>query len=292
MSSPPNARHACASCKRQKRKCDKQTPRCTACLRAQRDCDYADDKRNKVHDLQSRVAYLERVLTSQAASSAQGRPSNASDVAQRTPRTLPASPGAEPASFPSAWFLDVDCFLKMRVALPRPVRPASGSILEELGPPDMWKGIVNSHVNTTHMWLPMVWRRKIDTLISNQTARLPCGTALLLACMKLVAQVPGSGQHASQSRLYVVLKQELAALQNQGYVSVGLLQAAILFAVYEMGHSIYPAAYLSVGRCVNIAHVMGLHNRRSAPQAISRPTFWSETEELTRVWCAILVLDR
>jgi hypothetical protein len=88
------------------------------------------------------------------------------------------------------------------------------------------------------------------------------------------------------------VKQELTVLENQGYISLGLLQAAILLAVYEMGHSIYPAAYLSVGRCINIAHVMGLHNRKSAPQAIAKPNFWSETEELTRVWCAILVLDR
>jgi hypothetical protein len=180
----------------------------------------------------------------------------------------------------------------MGVALPRPLMPASGSIDRELGSPEMWKNIINLHFDTTHIWLPIVWRRKIDTMGSNQNTPLSCGMALLLASMKLVAQEPDQGQHASESRLYAVLKQELAVLENQGYISLGLLQAGILLAVYEMGHSIYPAAYLSIGRCVNIAHIMGLHNRKSAPQAISRPKFWSETEELTRVWCAILVLDR
>ena len=292
MPSLSKAHHACSYCKRQKRKCDKQTPSCTTCQRAQRDCEYADDKRDEVHSLRARVDYLERVITSQAAGSVRDRHSNASGVDQHAFRSPLASQGADRASFPSTWFLDIECFQKMSVALPRPSMTASSSILTELGSPETWKAIINSHFNTTHIWLPMVWRRKIDTMISNQDTHLPCGTALLLGSMKLVAQVSDQGQHASQNRLYALLKRELAVLENQGYISLGLLQAAILLTFYEMGHSIYPAAYLGIGRCVNIAHLMGLHDRKSAPQAISKPNFWSEIEEMTRVWCAILVLDR
>lgn len=292
MSLLSKAQHACTYCRRQKRRCDKLAPSCTTCRRAERHCEYADDKRDDVHNLRSRLDYLERLLASQASGNGHARLSNASDMGQCATRTLLAGSDATQPTFPSAWFLDIDCFEKMDVALPRPSMPASASILEELGSPEMWRNIINLHFSTTHIWLPIIWRRKMDTLVSNHNTQLPYSTSLLLASMKLVAQTPGQVQHASQNRLYIALKQELSAMENQGYVSIGLLQAAILTTVYEMGHSIYPAAYLSIGRCVSIAHVIGLHDRQSAPQAVSKPTFWSETEELTRVWCAILVLDR
>ena len=267
-------------------------PSCTTCQRAQRNCDYADDTRDDVHDLRSRIDYLETMLTRQATRNVQDILSNVSRDTQNVFRSPLTGLETNDASFPSAWFLDVEFSRNMGVALPRPSMPASESILEEIGSPQMWNTIVDMHFETIHLWLPMVWRRRIDTLISNQSTRLPCGTALLLAGMKLATHVPDRELHPSQSRLYLLLKHELNLLENQGYISVGLLQAGILVAVYEMGHSIYPAAYLSIGRCVNVAHVMGLHKRKSAPQAISRPSFWSESEELTRVWCAILVLDR
>lgn len=39
---PPKASQACATCKKQKRKCDKALPKCTLCTRMTRSCDYSD----------------------------------------------------------------------------------------------------------------------------------------------------------------------------------------------------------------------------------------------------------
>jgi hypothetical protein len=163
----------------------------------------------------------------------------------------------------------------------------------ELGSTGDIRHIIDIYFATVHSWLPIIWRRKIERQASVHDGQLPHITALLLTSMKLVSDAPAPGRHPSQSRLYNMVKNELTVLENQGLMSTSLLQVALLAATYELGHGIYPAAYLSVGHCISVGHMMGLHDRRRAPQAVDIPmSSWSENEELTRLWCAIVILDR
>lgn len=68
------------------------------------------------------------------------------------------------------------------------------------------------------------------------------------------------------------------------------LQAAINIAIYEIGHAIYPAAYMSVCACVQYALAIGLgwHTRSYVDGKLS----WLEVEERRRVWWAIIILER
>ncbi|KAH7317136.1 hypothetical protein B0I35DRAFT_354453 [Stachybotrys elegans] len=299
MSSPARAQQACSFCRRQKRKCDKLIPRCTTCRRVRRDCEYTLDRQDELDVLRTRVQQLERALHEEPATSIPQLPRLAPEDSD-TSRARPGDGQAEgpqssgwTAPFPSAFFLDVARFRRLRASLPQPTATVSERVSLELGSTEDIRHIIDTYFTTVHRWLPIVWRRKVERQAHVHDGQLPHDTALLLACMKLVSDAPAAGRHPSQSRLYDMVRNELTLLENQGLMSASLLQVAVLVATYELGHGIYPAAYLSVGHCIRVGHMMGLHDRRRAPQAVvTFPSYWAENEELTRLWCAIVVLDR
>lgn len=67
-------------------------------------------------------------------------------------------------------------------------------------------------------------------------------------------------QESPVSDLYLHIKQCLLYLGMQNNLSLKRVQAELLIAVYEMGHAIYPAAYLTVGQCVRLGHALNLQD--------------------------------
>lgn len=53
-------------------------------------------------------------------------------------------------------------------------------------------------------------------------------------------------------------KQGFAGLEIGGIMSETVLQASLLILLYEIGHGIYPSAFLSAGSCVRYGHAIGL----------------------------------
>ncbi|UKZ81898.1 hypothetical protein TrVFT333_009674 [Trichoderma virens FT-333] len=74
-----------------------------------------------------------------------------------------------------------------------------------------------------------------------------------------------------------------------GNFSLQALQAKVLLAYYELGHAIYPAAYLATGSCAKYGIALGLHN--ASHQTVQTLSL-DEAEERLRTWWAILVLER
>jgi hypothetical protein len=78
-----------------------------------------------------------------------------------------------------------------------------------------------------------------------------------------------------------------------GAMSCRLLQAQILLVLFEIGHAIYPAAYLSIGACARYGTALGV-------DASLRPDFQLQNssierlniEERKRAWWMVLILDR
>jgi hypothetical protein len=81
-------------------------------------------------------------------------------------------------------------------------------------------------------------------------------------------------------------------VENSCLISLQLLQSAILIAIYEIGHGIYPAAYLSVGHAARLGNMMGLHDRKNATQLFKEAETWSQCEEERRTWWTVVMLDR
>ncbi|KAF4467011.1 fungal specific transcription factor [Fusarium albosuccineum] len=111
---------------------------------------------------------------------------------------------------------------------------------------------------------------------------------LFLHCIDIL--VPQS--HAQPEEAYMRAKQCFRELEDQGIISIRVLQAAMLLAYYEIGHAIYPAAYFRVGHCARIGHALGIYDRRNVTQMFPIPMSWTAMEEIRRIWWGVIILDR
>lgn len=96
----------------------------------------------------------------------------------------------------------------------------------------------------------------------------------------------------SQATFYVDVREYHFLVESAGILSLHLLQAGLLLALYEFGHAIFPNAYTTIGHCARIGHAMYIHHGASAPLLLGPPTSWAEVEERSRVWWAVFLLDR
>ena len=79
-------------------------------------------------------------------------------------------------------------------------------------------------------------------------------------------------------------------VEGSSVFSVPVLQAGVLLALYEIGHAIYPAAFLSVGACARYGHALGINC--SGSLQTRRVLTLVEVEERRKTWWAIVILDR
>jgi Fungal specific transcription factor domain/Fungal Zn(2)-Cys(6) binuclear cluster domain len=287
------ASQACIACRKQKRKCNKALPACSLCQRMVRPCDYSDSTptpnaddfallRKKVTDLEAR---LESQNVAFARSSSLG--SRGADLSARE------SPGAEQVSlFPSLFVLEAEMFQEGRMTVPRPKLPVPNDAAATLGTIVDIRDIVERFFENIHLWLPIVSKKRMQLTLSNPRLELSADLALLLLSMKLITQSSHGSPQAAQTPLYAMTKRQITLVESGALLSLHLLQALVLTAAYEIGHAIYPAAYLTTGHTARIGHLMGLHDRKVVPQVLRRSGAWAEIEEIKRTWWACMLLDR
>lgn len=141
----------------------------------------------------------------------------------------------------------------------------------------------------------MISKRRLYSELTSSNADSRSGNVLFLLCMKLCTSRPfesADDLSYADNELYNVAKQSCFFAESGGYVSLRLVQSLVLLAVYELGHAIYPAAYLTVGRAARLATVIGLHNMKQAKQLFVTADMWTVREEQQRTWWAIFILDK
>ena len=74
----------------------------------------------------------------------------------------------------------------------------------------------------------------------------------------------------SEDPMYVAVKSAILHNETKSVLSIRLLQAHILTALYETAQAIYPEAYLTIGRCARIGQLMGIHSADTSPQLLGR----------------------
>jgi hypothetical protein len=317
------APQACASCRKQKRKCDKQLPTCSLCQRIGRQCDYSADTHNPAPSpeefaaLREQVANLEQLLRSNVSgnSSVTSNSSNGTDPTLLSltasngngsngingsngstpsnfnlysPGHIPVWPGA--SSFPSLFFLDSNAYEYERFQIQAPYVKVPPGALTALGSSQQLREMIEEYFATVHTYFPMISKIRLYQHLANPLHEPGADIALLFLAMKLACSEIPEGM-PPQTQLYQDVKSFYNYIESQNGFSIQMMQALLLIALYETGHSIYPAAYLSIGNASRLGYAMGLHNRK-APQMLPRCNTWTEQEERRRVWWAILILDR
>ncbi|KAL7924496.1 fungal-specific transcription factor domain-containing protein [Trichoderma austrokoningii] len=257
----PRIKTSCTQCQRSKKRCDRGKPHCSACIRYERECVY--------------------VLRDDSMST--------SSVENTSLSPVKATQESEENSH-AVFFLDSVLFRRSMNRLPELELSFKDPLLSFIGDITSDKNFVNSYFSTIHPSMPFLSRKKFTERILNPLSPPRPANMLLIATMKLLAdQLPEQGQ-GPRRKAYYSIKSSLLEAENSCSLELRVLQAIILMAVFEVGHAIYPAAYLTVGYCVRYGSAMGLHK---AVEHYSEEGFSiTESEERRRSWWLILVLDR
>lgn len=197
------------------------------------------------------------------------------------------------AAFPAVFFLDAEVFTDATMTIPRSTMMVPTEVQSTLGTSILdIQDIVDRYFANIHTWLPFVSKKRMELTLSNPGIELTFDLALLLLSMKLITAIPARGPPSIRSPLYTLTKRYYSMVESSGLISLQTLQANILIAAYEIGHAVYPAAYLTTGNCARVGHTLGLNDRRNAPQILPKKGAWAEVEEIKRTWWAAMLLDR
>jgi hypothetical protein len=275
------ARSACLPCRQSKRRCDKKLPSCDLCVRKDVDCSYPE-----------RASQNRQALVRQ-----QAKYSATWTAAE--PQLLTDGNNAA-SDLKAIYFLAPNLFKQARLQLPRPEIPVPAEVSALIGDAASARGIANAFFPTVHRWFPIVSKRGFFGHLSNPLAKRQTELSLLLLCMKLISTRPACEDSCSENgrtgMLYWAAKRYHATVEAAGVLSLPVLQAGILIAMYELGQGVYPAAFLSVGACANYGLALGIDRLGLSLLGCdideSRVSSWNEIEEKRRVWWGVLFCDR
>ncbi|KAK3694776.1 hypothetical protein B0T22DRAFT_81459 [Podospora appendiculata] len=209
--------------------------------------------------------------------------------------------------FPAAICLDIDCFKWAGMHIPRPGVDVPQDVYEFLTAPgcgqsdgtgsgagpsgtSVVQAATNHYFDSVHRWFPIISKKRMTLGIALWEGGPDL--AMLFLAMKLVSWSPVGGISTADSGIYVAAKRFLALLESSGTVSLLHLQAMVLVALYEVGHGIYPAAWMSVAMCARYADLIGIPSFKESSLMLGSVATWTEAEERRRVWWAIYILDR
>lgn len=192
---------------------------------------------------------------------------------------------ASKSNFPSAFFLEPDAFQRLpqdafKLTCPSFAAEACAKIVND------YDRIFSHFARTAHSWLPILSLKRIRGEIVTPSAKKNGNLALLFMCMDLVSNT------CQMADNYEIAKRWAFEAEATGFISASLTQSLVFLAMYELGHAIYPAAYLTIGRAARLGGLMGLHSFRYKAQLFMQPDTWTLCEEQRRLWWAILTLDR
>jgi len=118
--------------------------------------------------------------------------------------------------------------------------------------------LVASYFLDVHAWFPIVdgatFERQLEELWVTPSAE----TCLVILAMRLITRPSSPNPVAGMAdRHYLSIKSILSLVQSKTPLSIPLLQAQLLVALYEFSHSMPQQAYMSVGNCVQMTRAFG-----------------------------------
>lgn len=254
-------------------------------VRLHRDCDYAGRKNE--NDLKARIAELESLVAQYIGS--QSSPSTTRSENSSTP--FNPEPNVENCLNFQRSFIDGE--LRQRYQPQAPMTElVSPTVMSFIGTPADRDLIISSYFDSIHTWMPIISKSRLRRLTASECLAVPSADfSLLLLAMQIIQDVPQSTLDAVKKPQYTAFKSLSAAMESAGVYTVTKLQAEIIVTVYEAGHGIFPAAYMSLGRCITQGTALGIHNKK-APSLFELPRTWAALEEMQRVWWMVLILER
>jgi hypothetical protein len=184
-------------------------------------------------------------------------------------------------------------FRQAELSLPRPDPFVPIDVAAHIGDASSIRATATTFFKTIHSWMPITSKKRFFIHTLNPLSQRGSERSLLILCMKLCCTSPSDENNDGRSPIYRAAKRFHFEVEAAGVLSIHVLQAAVLIAIYEMCHAIYPAAFLTVGACARYGMALGIHDlSRDLDRDEERQRSWVETEEMRRAWWAVLLLDR
>ncbi|KAL7932984.1 N-terminal binuclear Zn cluster-containing protein [Trichoderma chlorosporum] len=277
---------ACLACRDSKRRCDRGTPQCKGCLQKRIVCDYPYRRKKRERKPPTAVVSpASGLLTDQVSGSASVESSQASPEYDNFQLVSSHSSGA---NFLTERFLDPEAFTSAQLKVPEPDidHLITKDVSECVGDVANIKVISERYFSSVHEWMPIISKIQFQTNLVSWFTHKRTELFYLIMAMKLACeQVSGP-----RTALYQITKYLQFRIENSGTLSLQVIQASVLIAIYEMGHGIYPSAFLSIAGCARYATALGID--KSILYRDLDGVSKHELEERRRVWWSILVLDR
>ncbi|KAM0421425.1 hypothetical protein ACHAPT_010779 [Fusarium lateritium] len=193
-------------------------------------------------------------------------------------------------SFPAVFFLDSALFKRSVNKLPDQGFALNSDLLSFVGNIAEDKAFVSSYFTYIHPWIPFISKKLFMERVLNPLSPPKPEKTLLIAAVKLLA-TPPDGPDA-QTAAYLSVKTALLRAERVGVLNFKVFQATILVAIYELGHAIYPAAFLTIGSCSRYGSALGINKAVETQDAFEENQSFIEAEEKRRSWWAVVILDR
>ncbi|OBT68519.1 hypothetical protein VE03_01819 [Pseudogymnoascus sp. 23342-1-I1] len=150
-----------------------------------------------------------------------------------------------------------------------------------------------TYFRTVHTWLPVVSETAYNAKLSRfRVEAAPSDFSILTLCIFLVCAMPVDGKLSSETRrLYILIKSLVAMLEAMGTNSLSMLQGRLLLTTFEIGHAMYPSAYISAGANIQAAVALGASavTSRDLFNAFPDPRL---AEEARQTWRGIVITNR
>ncbi|OIW30534.1 hypothetical protein CONLIGDRAFT_630509 [Coniochaeta ligniaria NRRL 30616] len=190
-------------------------------------------------------------------------------------------------------FIAPEVFRQAELTLPQPKPPIPTEVTTQIGDVSSIRDMATTFFKTVHVWMPIISKKRFFIHALNPLSQRGPDRSLLILCMKLCCTPPSNDNDDGRSPIYRAAKRFHFEVEAAGVLSIHVLQATLLIAIYEMGHGIYPAAFLTVGACARYGMALGIHSlNQDSVEDEERQRPWMDSEEVRRAWWAVMVLDR
>ncbi|KAH7030594.1 uncharacterized protein B0I36DRAFT_408668 [Microdochium trichocladiopsis] len=176
------------------------------------------------------------------------------------------------------------------------------NVLNSLGDGSSIQSTITQYFDTVNSWLPMVSKRYLH---GGYWCRESDASFLLLSMQLITSsraeiELDGSSEvarfytqaRAANSTIYGTARHFASQLEHDGVVSIRYLQGLVLLALYEYGHGIMPAAWITIGRCVRYADLLRLNPGGNKVGILGASSTWTEAEERRRTWWAVYIVEK
>ncbi|KAK3329529.1 hypothetical protein B0H66DRAFT_526913 [Apodospora peruviana] len=267
--SPPQAAakssRVCLNCRRKKKRCDKGLPACSRCIESRQVCQHEDD--------------IGLGSNSSTPGSHRYEPLLSQYVPSGSHQLGPGYSTLNPSLFATMDTLENIHHFVFR------------TVLEVAENRQGVENVAAAYFRDVNTWFTVVqqqaFERQLDDLWINPSAE----TGVLILCMRLIIRPPNSNPFSGMAdRHYLSTKTMLSLVQTKVQLSIPLLQAELLIALYEFSHAMPQQVYMSVGNCFQMTRAFGWQSKSfwtQGPQSLGP----RELKLCSILWWAIVYVD-